>query len=79
MRSSKYGRTGGLIVVAFNGSLSPEIREGCPLAAPGDLGDIAQHQRHVLAVAGIADSRHVAADLNSFPVAASCLTPAPIC
>jgi predicted dehydrogenase len=33
-------RTGGLLVVAFNGSLSPEVREAVRMLRAGELGDL---------------------------------------
>jgi predicted dehydrogenase len=71
-------RTGRLLVVAFQGSMSPQVREASRLLRSGELGAIL----NISAVAwqnwATAPTGPGASNRPS-PVAASCSTPAPTC
>ena len=70
-------RTGRLLVVAFNGSLSPQIRKAVRMLRSGSWAN-PQHPRGGLAELEDQHTRHLAADAHS-PAAAFSLTRARTC
>ena len=71
-------RTGRLLVVAFQGSLSPQVREASRLLRSGELGPILNINA-TSGRTGRPSPADVAPGSGACPAAASCSTPAPTC